>query len=197
MNDGAPTAGGVAIGGVEERLGRRFEQRVGVHVRFPERLAHAVELLGASSRHDEVLGLHGASDEVERADEGFVGLGLQTGDNGLDEVRAESTLVEQIRNHRHEGFRLDVPVLAEGVELQTELQPVVNRLDIGGESGQADVKLGSHFEDFREIHSNRLELDAVSEIGSDGDAVFSGHRDASTAVIRHDTHDDRFSMGER
>jgi len=193
--DGAPSAGGVSVGGVEQRLRRRFEQSVGVHIRFPKRLAHPVKLLRASTRYHEILRLHRATDKIQGTDEGFVRLGLQTGDDGFDEVRAESSLVQQIGNHRHEGLGLDVPVLPERVQLQAEFQPIVNGLDIGGEAGETDVEFGSHFKDFGKVHSDRLELDSVAEIRGDRDAVFPGHRDAGTAVVRHDTHDHGFGWG--
>ena len=59
------------------------------HVGLPQRLAHAVHLLGAGAAHDEVLGDHGAADEVQRADEGFERLGVEASDHGLDVVRPE------------------------------------------------------------------------------------------------------------
>ena len=59
------------------------------HVRLPQRFAHAVHLLGAGAAHDKVLCDHGAADQIQRADEGFVRLGVQACDHRLDVVWPE------------------------------------------------------------------------------------------------------------
>lgn len=60
------------------------------HVRFPQRLAHAVQLLGARAAHHEVVRHHRAADQIERRHVRFVRLWVQSGHHRLDEVRAES-----------------------------------------------------------------------------------------------------------
>lgn len=47
-------------------------------------------------------------------------------------------------------------------ERSVRLQNHRSYLDIGGEASKTDVELGSHLEDFGEIHSYGLELDSVS-----------------------------------
>lgn len=59
------------------------------HVGLPQRLTHAVHLLGAGAAHNKVLRHHGAADQVQGADERLKGLGVQTGDDGLDVVGSE------------------------------------------------------------------------------------------------------------
>ena len=50
MDDGAPAGAGVTVEAVDERLGDRLEQIIGLQVGLPERLAHAVHLPASGHR---------------------------------------------------------------------------------------------------------------------------------------------------
>lgn len=63
-------------------------------IRFPQAFASTEELVTGSSADDEVLREVDTTDAVKTADEGLSGGVVDTGDNGTDEVWAETLLVE-------------------------------------------------------------------------------------------------------
>ena len=67
------------------------------HIRFPQRLAHAVHLFIACAAHNKVIRLHGAANEIHGSDVGLGGDRVQAGDHGLNEVGAEAAIRQRKR----------------------------------------------------------------------------------------------------
>lgn len=59
------------------------------HVGLPQRFTHAVHLLWAGAAHDKVLRHHGATDQIQGADERLKGFGIQPSNDRLDVVWPE------------------------------------------------------------------------------------------------------------
>lgn len=56
------------------------------HVWLPQRFTHAVHLLWTGAAHNEVFCHHGAANQIQGADEGLKGFGIQSSDHRLDVV---------------------------------------------------------------------------------------------------------------
>lgn len=65
------------------------------HVWLPQRFTHAVHLLCTGATHNKVLCHHGAANQIQGADEGFKGFGVQPSNDRLDVVWPKP---EQVRH---------------------------------------------------------------------------------------------------
>lgn len=122
-------------------------------------------------------------------------------------------LVQQVGNHAHEGFGFDLAPLLQLIQVQSEFKPLGSTqktstlsreqpffrdatatarglkhshcLDVGGQSGQADVQPLSHGEDLLKICGDHLGLDAESPICRYGHAVLPPHGHHGPSVVGH------------
>ena len=186
VDDPSPTGGGVAVDGVDQGLRDALEQLVGSHVRLPEGLAHAEELLLGGAADDAVLRGGLAPDEVHVAEVGLAGLGVEPGHDGLDEEGAEAALVEHVGDHGREGLGAHGAALAELVHLDPELDLLEDGLGVGDEAGQADPEVGGDLEDLGEVGGDGAQLDAEARVRGERHAVLALHGDHGAAVVRED-----------
>lgn len=151
------------------------------HIRLPQTLTHAKELLRRGSRHDKVLGKVDAADAVEAADEGLARLGVEAGDDGGDKVGAEAALVERRGDEVGKGSGRDGALLAQAVHVDLVAEDVAHGADVGGQARQAEEDVAV-LEDLGEVVGDGEGLEAEAEIACDGDAVLADHGDGGAAV---------------
>lgn len=128
------------------------------HIRLPQTLAHAKELLRGGTRHNEVLGKVDAADAVEAADEGLAGLGIEASDDGGDEVGTEAFLVEGRGDQVGKSAGGDVALLAQAVHVGLVAEDVTDGVDVGGQAGQAEEDVAV-LEDLGEVVGDGEGLD--------------------------------------
>lgn len=184
INGGSPARDGVPIERIHKRLRRRLKKILRPEVWFPQSLAHPEQLLRRRPAHDKVFRLVDATDQVHVADVRGIGPGLQPGDDRLDEERPKAAFVQHVRDERAEHLGRDLAVLLELEEVLAEAELLTDRYGVGGEARKADVEVGAHFEDFREISGDGLQLDAKAFVSCDGDAAVAFHRNHGATVVR-------------
>lgn len=151
------------------------------HVRFPQVLAHAEQLLRRRARDDEVLGKVDTSYAIKAADERLPRLGIQAGDDGADEPGAEAALVEARADEVGEGAGRDVALLAEAVEVHLVAEEFGDARHVGREASEAQEDVAV-LEDLGEVVGHGERLHAEAEVAGYGDAVLADHGDGGAAV---------------
>ncbi len=66
------------------------EKIIAYHIRFKQRFADTIKIGAGSTGHNEILGEIDATNQVHGANEGFLVLGINTGNYGLNEEGSES-----------------------------------------------------------------------------------------------------------
>merc|ERR1719330_1095121 len=157
MHNAAPTSEAIAVHSREQALRKSLKELILVHAWPPERLTHAVQLLGGGARNDEVLSLRHGTNEIEGAHERFV-IRVEASNDGLREPRTEALLVQHRGDHVPDHLGLHRALFLEAEELDAEVQQLTHRLHIGGEPGETDISLVGELEELLPLAAHCHEL---------------------------------------